>query len=60
LKSYNIKEVFSLNKNLERKRWEFTPNENIISRKFTSYTISFSEIDNEDKAWDVLFLAIQK
>jgi hypothetical protein len=53
----NLKKYFILNKNTERKRWEFTPNEKIYS---TSYTISFYEVNKESDAWEVLLLAIER
>jgi hypothetical protein len=53
----DLKGFFTLNKNEERKRWEFTPNEKVNS---TSYTVAFYEADNEEDAWITLFMAVQK
>jgi hypothetical protein len=53
----DLKGFFTLNKNEDRKRWEFTPNDRVNS---TSYTAAFYEADNEDDAWITLFMAVQK
>jgi hypothetical protein len=53
----DLKGFFELNKNEERKQWEFIPNEKVNS---TSYTVAFYEADNEQDAWITLFLAVQK
>ena len=53
----DLKGFFNLNKNEERKQWEFTPNEKVNS---TSYTVAFYEADNEEDAWITLFMAVQK
>lgn len=53
----DLKGFFDLNKNEERKQWEFTPNEKVNS---TSYTVAFYEADNEEDAWITLFMAVQK
>jgi hypothetical protein len=53
----DLKGFFDLNKNEERKQWEFTPNEKV---KSTSYTVAFYEADNEEDAWITLFMAVQK
>jgi hypothetical protein len=53
----DLKAFFTLNKNEDRKRWEFTPNEKV---KSTSYTVDFYEADNEEDAWITLFMAVQK
>ena len=48
---------FDLKENKQRKQWEFTPNEKV---KSCSYTVSFSEADNEADAWITLWYAVQK
>lgn len=53
----DLKGFFNLNKNEERKQWEFTPNEKVNS---TSYTVAFYEADNEEDAWITLYMAVQK
>ena len=53
----DLKKYFNLNKNKERKQWEFTPTEKVNS---TSYTVAFFEADNEEDAWITLFMAVQK
>ena len=53
----NLKSFFSLNKNEERRQWEFFPNEKVNS---TSYTVAFYEADNKEDAWITLFMAVQK
>ena len=53
----DLKGFFELNKNEERKQWEFIPNEKVNS---TSYTVAFYEADNEEDAWITLFMAVQK
>lgn len=53
----NLQGFFDLNKNKERKRWEFTPNDKVES---TSYTVAFYEAENEEDAWITLYMAVQK
>ncbi len=54
----DLQDFFDLNKNEERKRWEFTPNDKVES---PSYTVSFYEADNEVDAWITLYyMAVQK
>ena len=53
----DLKGFFTLNKNEDRKQWEFTPNDKVNS---TSYTVAFYEADNEDDAWITLFMAVKK
>lgn len=60
----DLKGFFDLNKNEERKQWEFTPNEKVRDDSFselfsTSYTVAFCEADNEEDAWITLFMAIK-
>ncbi len=53
----DLQSFFDLNKNKERKRWEFTPNDKVES---TSYTVAFYEAENEEDAWITLYMAVQK
>ena len=57
METLNLKGFFDLNKNKDRKQWEFTPNEKV---KSCSYTISFNEADNESDAWITLWYAVKK
>jgi hypothetical protein len=53
----DLKLFFALEINEWRRRWEFTPNDNVSS---ICYSVSFSDAQNEDSAWRILDLAVQK
>lgn len=53
-KDINIKVLFSVFKNEDRKQFEFTPKVN----GYTSYTVSFKECDNEEDAYKAVYKSI--
>jgi hypothetical protein len=53
----DLQKMFTVVENTDRKRWEFTPNEETNE---ISYTVAFYECNNEPDAWIALYLSISK